>query len=208
MVDTSEFGVDTKGPAVTSRLGWAGWAGISSIIAAAALVVSILAWQIPNSRMPSSSTPPPVVSSGPPNVVAPSSEQYPPTSSVDALPSTLRPGRSATPLSGSNDNLNPLELPQSMVGSWRGIVTEGSKKYPTEVVLEGGAAGSVVGRSEYLTLDCLGELTLLSGGYDVILREQNNCLDVELHLELLDATTMSYAAYRGSSTIAEATLTR
>jgi len=83
-----------------------------------------------------------------------------------------------------------------MVGTWKGIVEQGSSKYPVTLTLTGGAAGEIVGHIEYSTLPCKGDLTLLSGGSDVRLDEDvsGSCYGTEIQLEIVDGTTMAYTA--------------
>lgn len=89
-----------------------------------------------------------------------------------------------------------LRLPGEYLGTWRGIATQGSQKYLTVLHLKGGEAGELVGDSSYPPLDCTGKLTLISGGDDVIIREEatTGCMDIDLHLTVNDDGTMEYIA--------------
>ncbi len=114
----------------------------------------------------------------------------------------LEPGKStgvtedAGPSSAADAVAAQLRLPEEYIGTWRGIGTQGSQKYLTIVRLRGGEAGEEVGDSSYPPLDCTGKLTLISGGDDVVIREEATvgCQDIDLHLSLNADGTLDYVA--------------
>jgi hypothetical protein len=90
-------------------------------------------------------------------------------------------------------------LPKALVGGWKGTVTQEKERYPAVVTLTAGEAGDVVGESTYRTLECKGELTLVSGGDDVVVSEvvdnDENCIDVELRLAVRKDGKLKYEAF-------------
>ncbi|MBT0773217.1 hypothetical protein KIH74_30010 [Kineosporia sp. J2-2] len=103
------------------------------------------------------------------------------------------PGTERT--TSGQDLLDALDLPRAYVGTWRGMVKQGDQKYLAVLRLTAGSAGESVGGSEYPTLECTGELQLISGGDDVVVKEDvdsTGCVDVEIRLALRDDGTLDY----------------
>jgi len=174
---------------MASRLSWEGWAGVGAIIGGLALLISFLAWQLPKSP-PQSTVAPPSTSPTLGSYTSPTAQA---TTGVPTSHSTSSSSHSSQTTT-ETPRLDPLSLPEGMLGTWRGIVQQSSSKYPMTLTLSGGTAGDIVGRSEYPTLPCTGNLRLLSGGDDVVLQEEvsGSCITGEVHLELIDRNTILY----------------
>ncbi|MBT0768333.1 hypothetical protein KIH74_05325 [Kineosporia sp. J2-2] len=119
-----------------------------------------------------------------------------PPSSASPSPGASLVSFPAAPSSGASSTGVSLGIPAGFLGTWKGVATQGERRYPVVLTLRAGMPGELVGVSEYPTLGCTGELMALSGGAEVVLREvtTSTCLDADLWLVLNEDGSLGYTA--------------